>query len=63
MAERMDDLLVAWGLVGEALAKVDRRRMERLLELAVRTAEVHGADPGPLFASRHVDLDASADLC
>lgn len=59
----MDALKAAWVLVGETLAKVDRRRMERLLELARQTVEAHGVDPGPLPLMRAVDLDSSADLC
>lgn len=36
MADKMDALRVAWGIVGDTLARADRLRMVRLLEIAQR---------------------------
>lgn len=60
MAEKRDALLVAWVLAGETLARLDRRRMAALLEVAREVAEAHGASDTMIgLLTGAVDLDQS----
>ena len=65
MADKMDALRVAWGIVGDTLARADRLRMVRLLEIAQRVAAAHEGETGAIAfdASRPLDLDSSRDFC
>ncbi len=54
--------MVAWGIVGATLARLDRKRMVRLLEVAQEVAAAHGGEVGPLV-TYSADLEVSADAC
>lgn len=54
--------MVAWGIVGETLARLDRKRMARLLEVAQEVAAAHGGEVGPLVM-HGADLEVSYDAC
>lgn len=62
MAKEVDRLVVAWGIVGATLARLDRKRMVRLLEVAQEVAAAHGGKVGPLV-TYSADLEVSADAC